>query len=617
MPSTYTNNLAIEQIGTGEQSGTWGNTTNLNFDLIDQSICGLGSIQLIALGTTVSPNLLPITTGSVSDGRNAAIEYTSAGDLGVTTSAFVQLTPNSAERIITITNSMTGSTELEVFQGTYNVARSLKIANGDTVMCKFSGEGAASTVTELSTGLSVTDLHAQESITIRSATVGTDEFTIAAKIVNGESVLSTGFSGATDGLQVVADTDRIRVGINKTPEETDSTTTLHVSSPGEVSLRLDSTGANDANLRFCNDGVRSFSVYYDQSNASFRIFDNVQSSTRFRINQDGSIQIAGTLEGRNIATDGTKLDGIATGAQVNVGTNISVVESATTVAINSSTGTDDSIAAATTTVAGVMTGADKAKLDGIAASATNTAAPAITSNGTTPALASGITALEIRDLIVAPSKTGTGASGTWAINVTGSSASCTGNAVTATNATTAGNSTLSSVTADSAGNRALVLCTADGTSRAEALYKDAGTSLYFNTSNNTLISPNISATTITATGNITAYSSDSRLKLNQMPIDGALNKVMSIGGYTFDWDIDKCSSLDFKPANIHEHGVIAQEIETVVPDAVCDAPFDRDLDGNSISGDFYKTVRYDRLVPLLIEAIKELKAEVDTLKAAK
>ena len=35
MPSTYTTNLGIEKIATGEQSGTWGTTTNTNFDLID------------------------------------------------------------------------------------------------------------------------------------------------------------------------------------------------------------------------------------------------------------------------------------------------------------------------------------------------------------------------------------------------------------------------------------------------------------------------------------------------------------------------------------------------------------------------------------------------------
>jgi hypothetical protein len=69
------------------------------------------------------------------------------------------------------------------------------------------------------------------------------------------------------------------------------------------------------------------------------------------------------------AADHTKLDGIATGAEVNVDTNITVSEGASTVEIQSSTGTNDSIAAATTSAAGVMTAADKTKLDGIEASA--------------------------------------------------------------------------------------------------------------------------------------------------------------------------------------------------------------------------------------------------------
>ena len=67
------------------------------------------------------------------------------------------------------------------------------------------------------------------------------------------------------------------------------------------------------------------------------------------------------------AADHTKLDGIATGAEVNVDTNITISEGASTVEIQSSTGTNDSIAAATTSAAGVMTAADKTKLDGIEA----------------------------------------------------------------------------------------------------------------------------------------------------------------------------------------------------------------------------------------------------------
>jgi hypothetical protein len=124
---------------------------------------------------------------------------------------------------------------------------------------------------------------------------------------------------------------------------------------------------------------------------------------------------------------------------------------------------------------------------------------------------------------------------------------------------------------------------------------------------------------MSARGNITAYASDERLKENFNPIKNALEKVNKISGYEFDWDIDKCFSLGFKPKQKHEHGVKAQEIQKIVPDAVEIAPFDsrsnEDGSVSSVSGENYLTVRYDRLVPLLIEAIKELEAQVAELKA--
>jgi hypothetical protein len=60
-------------------------------------------------------------------------------------------------------------------------------------------------------------------------------------------------------------------------------------------------------------------------------------------------------------------------------------------------------------------------------------------------------------------------------------------------------------------------------------------------------------------------------------------------------------------------GVIAQEIQKVLPEAVSLAPFDMDYYGNSITGDNYLTVQYEKLVPLLIQAIKEQNAEINIL----
>ena len=63
MTSTYTANNGIEKIETGDQSGTWGETTNTNFDIIDRALNGVGSITLSGTSHT-----LTTTDGSLTDG---------------------------------------------------------------------------------------------------------------------------------------------------------------------------------------------------------------------------------------------------------------------------------------------------------------------------------------------------------------------------------------------------------------------------------------------------------------------------------------------------------------------------------------------------------------------
>jgi hypothetical protein len=117
---------------------------------------------------------------------------------------------------------------------------------------------------------------------------------------------------------------------------------------------------------------------------------------------------------------------------------------------------------------------------------------------------------------------------------------------------------------------------------------------------------------ITASGDITAYYSDKRLKNITGRIQNALGKVNSITGveYTQSKLAEQYGYNNYKP----QVGVIAQEIQSILPEAVCLAPFDKDENGNSKSGENYLTVQYEKLVPLLIEAIKELTLEVEALK---
>lgn len=106
-------------------------------------------------------------------------------------------------------------------------------------------------------------------------------------------------------------------------------------------------------------------------------------------------------------------------------------------------------------------------------------------------------------------------------------------------------------------------------------------------------------------GNVTAYSttvSDQRLKHDINKIENALDKICQISGYTFTYNENNKDSA----------GVIAQEIEQILPSAV----EDKQLVFHGQEGVEYKTVQYDQLHGLVIEAIKELKSEVEELRNA-
>ena len=102
-------------------------------------------------------------------------------------------------------------------------------------------------------------------------------------------------------------------------------------------------------------------------------------------------------------------------------------------------------------------------------------------------------------------------------------------------------------------------------------------------------------------GDITAFqSSDLRLKENIKPIEGALSKILGISGNTFTWTE---ASDEITGQSGDDTGVIAQEIEALgLPGLVTER------------SNGYLAVKYERLVPLLIEAIKELNAKVEDLE---
>lgn len=106
---------------------------------------------------------------------------------------------------------------------------------------------------------------------------------------------------------------------------------------------------------------------------------------------------------------------------------------------------------------------------------------------------------------------------------------------------------------------------------------------------------------IRATNNVTAYYSDDRLKTRLGKIEDALNKLCALEGFYYEAN-ETAQALGYE--QVREVGVSAQKMQEVLPEIVAPAPID----------DQYLTIRYERALPLIIEAIKELRAEVEALK---
>ena len=113
---------------------------------------------------------------------------------------------------------------------------------------------------------------------------------------------------------------------------------------------------------------------------------------------------------------------------------------------------------------------------------------------------------------------------------------------------------------------------------------------------------------------MTAYYSDIRLKDNIQNIKNAAEKLYTLNGvfYTQNELAEKYGYHDYA----QKVGLLAQEVQKVLPEVVAPAPFDMDENSNSKSGENYLTVRYERLIPLIVETIKEQQKEIEELEKA-
>jgi hypothetical protein len=200
MASTYTVNTGIELIANGEQSGTWGDTTNVNLEIIDRLTNGVGAITLS--GTT---HTLTTTDGALSDGQYKVLVFggTPSGTNTVT------ISPNDQEKQYFVVNNSGESIILTQGSGT-----SVTIANGATDIVFADGGGAGANVVSLTADLSdvlttaaigttvlAYDANLQGFVT--ALTLPTSDGTVGqALVTNGSGTISFGSAGISTGKAI-------------------------------------------------------------------------------------------------------------------------------------------------------------------------------------------------------------------------------------------------------------------------------------------------------------------------------------------------------------------------------------------------------------------------------
>jgi len=153
MASSFTTNFAIEKPNTGEQSGSWGDTTNFNFDLFDR-LAGYKSITLSNASSTltVRPSSPSQGSSNVQDGMYRAIKFVDGGDIGGTVTLTVG--PNTSATFFMFQNALSGSRDIVVTQGS---GANVTVANGQSAIVYCDGAGSGAAVVDIGGSLSMSN----------------------------------------------------------------------------------------------------------------------------------------------------------------------------------------------------------------------------------------------------------------------------------------------------------------------------------------------------------------------------------------------------------------------------------------------------------------------------
>ena len=153
--ATYVNNLRLKEIATGDESGTWGTSTNTNLELIGEAL-GIGTE---AITTNADTHSTVVADGTADAGRAMYLKYTGTLDSACT----ITITPNTMKRVQIIENATSGSQNIIISQGS---GANVTIAPGKVAVVQLDGAGAGAAVLDV-----LTDLQLSDSLTLNGPTL--------------------------------------------------------------------------------------------------------------------------------------------------------------------------------------------------------------------------------------------------------------------------------------------------------------------------------------------------------------------------------------------------------------------------------------------------------------
>ena len=222
MASTFVNNLRLEEMATGEQSGNWGTKTNTNLELIGEAL-GFGTE---AITTNADAHTTTVADASSDAGRAMFIKYTGTLDSACT----ITIAPNTMKRVHIIENGTSGSQNIIISQGS---GGNVTIAPGTAKVLYLDGAGSGAAVVDAFAHLAAVDLTVDDDLIV------SDDVTLKSD----SAVL--GFGADTD--TTLTHTDGTGLTLNSTNKLTFGDAASFVQQSSDGVLRIDGEATIDMN----------------------------------------------------------------------------------------------------------------------------------------------------------------------------------------------------------------------------------------------------------------------------------------------------------------------------------------------------------------------------------